>query len=211
MNRKFIEALLLIGPNCPYCATMMQLFNEIIKQGQLGKLEIINIEVQPELAVDLGVRSVPWLRIGGFEFEGILDQAEIVHWIKQVGETNGMANYFEYLLGKAQLAKALNIINSHPIYLQDLLILVEDTERRIDVRLGVGAVFEELQNSGLLYDLVEKLALLTRNPVASVRADAAHYLSLTQNQQAIPHLQALLHDANAEVRDIAAESIMALQ
>jgi HEAT repeat protein len=43
-----------------------------------------------------------------------------------------------------------------------------------------------------------------------VRADAAHYLGLSGNGDAIPYLQPLLQDEAAEVREIAAESLALL-
>jgi HEAT repeat protein len=44
-----------------------------------------------------------------------------------------------------------------------------------------------------------------------VRHDACHYLSLTRSPQAIPVLQTLLRDSDAEVRATAGESLAALE
>jgi HEAT repeat protein len=51
---------------------------------------------------------------------------------------------------------------------------------------------------------------LTRHADARVRADACHLLSLTQAEAARPWLQADLQDVDEDVREIAAESLLAL-
>jgi HEAT repeat protein len=55
-----------------------------------------------------------------------------------------------------------------------------------------------------------ELGALTRHADARVRADACHLLSLTHAAEARPWLQACLQDADAEVREIAAESLQTL-
>jgi HEAT repeat protein len=59
--------------------------------------------------------------------------------------------------------------------------------------------------------LVDGLGALTRHADARVRADACHLLSLTQAGEAGTWLQACLQDADAEVREIAAESLQTLE
>jgi len=48
---------------------------------------------------------------------------------------------------------------------------------------------------------------LAENGDAKVRADAAHFLSLTQSELSISYLQKLAKDENAEVREIAEEAL----
>jgi HEAT repeat protein len=78
------------------------------------------------------------------------------------------------------------------------------------VKLGVGVVFEEFAGQPALRQLVADLGELTRHEDARVRADASHLLSLTQTAEAQPWLLDRLQDENAEVREIAAESLQAL-
>ena len=62
---------MLLGTHCPYCPTVLKELGELVKSGVIGKLVVVNIEQHPEVARELGVRSVPWVRIGPFELEGL--------------------------------------------------------------------------------------------------------------------------------------------
>ena len=75
------------------------------------------------------------------------------------------------------------------------------------VRLGIGAVLEELSGSGLAETMIADLGALARNGDALTRADACHFLSLIGGQQVAPWLRACLDDEDKEVREIAAEAL----
>ena len=64
------SALILISPGCPHCAQALKGLEELVKEGALARLEIVNIAVDPEPATSRGVRSVPWTQIGPFVLEG---------------------------------------------------------------------------------------------------------------------------------------------
>jgi HEAT repeat protein len=75
------------------------------------------------------------------------------------------------------------------------------------VRLGIGAVLEEFQGDAIAQVMIPGLGELTRHADALTRADACHYLSLIGGEGIVPYLQACLADENAEVREIAAETL----
>ena len=50
---------MLLGTHCPYCPTVLKGLGELVKSGVVGKLEAVNIELHPDIARALGVRSVP--------------------------------------------------------------------------------------------------------------------------------------------------------
>ena len=79
------------------------------------------------------------------------------------------------------------------------------------MRLGIGAVMEDLQGSNTLRDNVDRLAALTHHPDARVRGDACHYLSLTRSTNALPAVRVLLDDADADVREVARDSLAVLE
>jgi HEAT repeat protein len=74
------------------------------------------------------------------------------------------------------------------------------------VKIGIGAMFEELADDGILWQLVPQLADLTEAGDAQTRADACHYLGLTGDPRATEAVKRLLEDENPEVREIAAET-----
>ena len=92
-----------------------------------------------------------------------------------------------------------------------LLPLIADEERRINVRIGVGAILEGLADSTDLSVLIEPLGKLTQHEQISTRVDACHYLSLTGSVKAVPYLEECLQDEHDEVREIARESLAELE
>ena len=70
-------ALMLMGTRCPYCRGVLKSLQSLLAAGDISQLETHNIEENPELARELGVRSVPWVRIGDFELEGLRSEKEL--------------------------------------------------------------------------------------------------------------------------------------
>jgi hypothetical protein len=188
---------------------MLQILAELVKQGRIGRLDVVNLEAHPEVAESLGVRSVPWLKIGLFELAGVRSREELQGWIDKTNRPDGMADYFHDLLREGQLPKVLDIVGQQPEQLAMLLPIVANPEASINVRIGAGVVFEELAGQPAMAALVEPLGELTKHADARVRADACHYLGMTHAEAAKSYLQTCLDDADAEVREIAGESLQA--
>ena len=74
------DALLLKTSSCPHCPIVLKALQALEAEGSIGELTVINIEDQPELADELGVRSVPWTRIGPFELAGLRTEQELRDW-----------------------------------------------------------------------------------------------------------------------------------
>lgn len=203
-------ALLLVSTRCPHCATVLEGLNALVKKGRLARLEVVNISVDPAPARELGVRSAPWFRIGELEFTGAHTPVELRRWADVAGTRAGLAQYLAELLKTGQRERALAFTRDHADRLSALLDLIVDPDADITVRLGADSVIEDFKGSALLHDAVPELARMTKHDEPRVRADACHYLSLTGNNAAIPHLRARLDDSNPDVREIAAESISTL-
>lgn len=75
------------------------------------------------------------------------------------------------------------------------------------VRLGIGAVLEELRGTGAANAMVPVLAGAMRDANPRDRADMAHFLSLIDTPDARQALQAYVDDADPDVRDIAREAL----
>jgi len=207
MNPNRPDALLLITTTCPHCPSVLQSLGKLVKQGVIGRLEVINIMVRPDVATDLGVRSVPWLRLGEFELEGLHTLAELRQWAERSGTRAGLGEYFHELLKGGQLDKVSRQAAHGGTALTALLHLLSDPDTELTVRIGVNAVIEGLERQPVLAEAVPILADLTRHPESHIRGDATHLLSFTHQPAARALLQNLLEDVNADVREIAREGL----
>ena len=205
------DALLLIAPDCPHCPAVLAGLSGLLKEGVIGRLEVVNVVARPEQAAELGVRTVPWTRIGAFELEGVQSPAELRRWAVQTNSLDGMADYFFQMLTTGCRARVEQMARQDPSRLLALVRLMEKPEASMAVRLGIGAVLEELQGSGVAETMIPALGALSRNGDALTRADACHFLSLIGGQQVEPWLRACLEDENKEVREIAAETLEELE
>ena len=201
---------MLLGTHCPHCPSVLGSLAELVKQGVLARLEVVNLEQRPDIGRQLGVRSVPWVRIGPFEFSGLHSKAELQSWAEQAGTEQGMTNYFEQLLTEGEVKRVLEMIARDHALLHALIGLVSDADAKINARIGAGVVMEEYQGRPELLALIPELGELTRHEDARVRSDACHYLSLTHDASVKQYIEPLLDDAHEEVREVAEESLAEL-
>jgi len=205
------DALLLLTTSCPYCPAVLAALNDLVKSGDIGRLEVVNIGTHPEIAKQYGVRTVPWARIGPFELEGLRSPAELKQWVERAGTPEGLAEYFHELLKEGALPKVSAQAARDPAALDALLRLLGDTDTELTVRIGINAVFEGLEGSDTLQRSVPALIALSAHRDAHIRGDAAHLLSLTHNPSVQLHLERLLQDEIADVREIAREGLERLR
>ena len=204
------DALLLISTHCPHCPAMLAALADLVKQGTVGRLEAVNLEQHPEVGQALGVRSVPWLRLGRIELAGVHGQAELTEWAAKADSEEGLADWFHLLLKEGQLPRAQEMIEADPALLAAVLPIVGNVEASLNVRLGAGVLLENFAGTEALRALLPRLGELSQHPDARVRADACHYLGLTGDAAAKPWLEARTTDEDADVREIAAESLQAI-
>lgn len=201
------DALLFITPGCPHCPLVLEGLSQLVKQGLIGSVEVVNVAVRPERAEELGVRTAPWTRIGPFILEGSQSPAELKKWAELAVEKNGASEYLEQLLTGGNLAGAEQFLAENPGLLPAILPLLENPETPIQVRLGIGALFEEQPGSTSLKSLVPELGRLSQHADHRVRSDACHFLGLSRSADAIPYLEQRLDDVHPEVREIADEAL----
>ena len=204
------DALLLISTHCPHCPTVLTALTDMVKQGLIGKLEVVNLEAHPEVAQSLGVRSVPWLKMGLIELAGLRSPTELRDWAAKARTETGIADYFHQLLKEGQMARVLEMLHADPALLAAVLPIVGNVDASLNVRLGAGVLIEEFAHSAALQALVPRLGELSAHADARVRADASHYLGLSGTSAAHGWLEARLNDDDADVREIAAESLAVL-
>jgi thiol-disulfide isomerase/thioredoxin len=208
---QYPEALLLVSPGCQYCRGMHKVLDELADSKKLSKLTVVDISEQPQVAEKLGVRSVPWLRIGGFVLEGAHTPGELNKWIEASKQESGWSDYLDHLLGSGGLALAERVLKENPDKLKALVPLANNPETSMQVRVGIAAIFEDLQNTAEIKELLPDLIEVAKSSDAKVRADACYFLALTGSEDAIAVLQTYVNDENQMVREIAREGIHDLQ
>ncbi len=199
--------LMLMGSRCAYCGPMMQMLTELMKAGKMAELRIVNIENALQLAAELGVRSVPWLQIGPFELAGSRTKQELSLWLERASSFDGVSDYLEEVLAEGNIAYAKKLVERYPQALENVIDLMANPEAKINVRLGIGVIIEEMAESESFKAVIPRLIDYLSDDDARVRGDACHYLSLTRDPAYIPHIEKLLSDESAEVREIAQDSL----
>ena len=201
------SALLLISTSCPHCPSVLQSLSELIKEGKIARLEVVNIELDPQRAQALNVRSVPWLKLGDFELLGLKSKTEIQQWIDKSANTEDMSDYFEELMTSGEISKLQQLVEDEPGHMKTLFSIMANEKSSLSARLGVGVIIEHLEGSELLVNSIDELGEYCKNPVARIRNDACYYLGLSHHQKAEQYLRPLLDDADDEVKETAQEAL----
>ena len=199
--------LMFMGTQCTFCGPMMQMLTEFMKAGRIAELRVVNIEANPELARQYGIRSVPWLQIGPFELAGSRSKQELLLWIERASSFEGLSEYLEEVLSEGKMEYANKLIKRYPQALENVIDLMADPEAKINVRLGVGVIIEDMATSKEFKTVIPRLIEYLSNDDARIRGDACHYLSLTKDVTYVPEIKKLLSDENEEVREIAQDSL----
>jgi hypothetical protein len=199
------DALLLITGGCSHCPAALQALTALLKEGAIGRLQVINVAVHVEEAESRGVQSVPWTKIGPFEVEGVSTPARLRELALGV---NDDAVFDAWLLetlkaGKRQKFEAL--VRQEPQRIHALARLMKNPEASMAIRLGIGAVLEELHGSGFSDPLIPGLAGMLGSDDRLLRADACHFLTLIGGEAIRSHMLACLNDADSEIREMAEE------
>jgi hypothetical protein len=204
------DALLLIAPGCAHCPAVLAALADLVKGGALGRLEVINVAVHPEAARARGIRSVPWVRIGEIELEGSHTPSELALWVRRAGTEEGYGQFLAALLETGRLDRVTALVREAPRRLPALIGLVASLETPMAVRIGVGAVLEELAGDPILGEAVGPLRALLGAPAPQTRADACHYLGLTGDPAVAADVRPLLEDPDPAVREIARDTLASL-
>ena len=202
------QAKLLIAPGCPHCSTMMNILGELLKEGRIGRLVMINIAEQPDAAAKYNVRSVPWLKIGEMEFSGAHSRAELDHAIEMAVSEDGQQRFLFEQLKNGRLDEVIELVQRDRERLPDVIALLHGSEVPMTVQIGVSAILESFADdpsalSGVLPELLE----LSRSENEAMRTDACHFLSLVDDDAARERLQQCIDDSSATVREVARDGL----
>jgi thioredoxin-like negative regulator of GroEL len=202
-----ITATLAIASSCGHCPAVLDAMTRSVKAGELSELRVINIGEDIEFAKQHGIRSVPWFRIGEFVFDGMMPAAQITQWIQRAGDVNGAIQYLDTLLSSSKLQRAKTFVEANKANMSALMNLLGDNETSLNVRIGIGALIEELEGTTHLSSCVAELIALTQHDLAAIRADACHYLGLSHDPKVENTLRAALTDNDNDVREVASDTI----
>ena len=204
------DALLLTAQGCSYCAGMKTILNKLYGEGLLKRFEEVDVAEHPEIAARYGVRSVPWLALGPFHLQGMHSETDIRTWLKRLDTDDATQEYYRQLLLDGDLDQVMAMMGNDPAGLFDLLALAAAPDLDLKLRLGISAVFEAFEGKPELQALSCEFIKLASHDQASVRADAAHYLSLTHDRAVVAVLRTLAADPDREVREVAEDALAEL-
>ena len=108
------RVLFFIATGCQHCPSVLQSLAELIKEGSIAELEVVNLQLSPDRAAELNVRSVPWVKIGPFELVGLRSKSELKQWIDRVNEPQAMADYYGELMTTGEMDKVIELVNKSP-------------------------------------------------------------------------------------------------
>ncbi len=205
------HALLFTAPGCPHCPGVKASLEKLLAEGVITSLEVLSVVDEQARAAELGVRSVPWLQLGEFVLTGAQTPQELRQWAERAADPRGMSGYLEHLLANGELSEAEALLQRQPQHLDALLSLLGTPDTPIQVRLGIGAILESMEDTDTLRTLLPALVRFSANGDHRVRSDACHYLGLTHSKDALPALRIRLEDDHPEVREIAADAIELIQ
>lgn len=201
------DVLLFTTPTCPHCPGVKQSMGILLKERLIASLEVVDLAAHPERAQALSVKSVPWFRIGELKFEGAMSLGELRAWAMRAASASGLKEYFFEMLKSGRRGKVEDMIRADPQRSIALVDLMRDPEASMAIRLGIGAVLEEFQGSVIASPMVPKLGDMLHDPEPRNRADAAHFLSLIGDMQALDILRGCLDHPDPEVREIAYDAL----
>ena len=204
------KALLLISSHCPHCHTLEMLLQDCVANGTIKDLNVINIELSPEMANQYGVRSVPWLQLNEFIFNEALTPTELDSWVEYIKDGSAQSHYIRYLLEHAKLTKAIEWIGQGNTTLAAVIPFLGNPDAKMNVRVGIGAILEHFEASQAIKAIIPELIILLDHSDPTIRTDVCYYLSLTHSKDAVEPLKKMLTDEDQQVREIAKESIESL-
>ncbi|HHQ41756.1 MAG TPA: HEAT repeat domain-containing protein, partial [Chromatiales bacterium] len=135
------EAELYVAPGCPYCPRVRAALERLRADGAIGALRVVDISREPERARALGIRAVPWLRLGPLELQGLHTEGELREWARAAaGDTRALARYAEQELAAGRLEAMTRRAADEPArWVPALLSLLADEETDLKARFGVSA------------------------------------------------------------------------
>lgn len=207
VTTKNTEALLFIAPGCTHCPSVMSHLSTLVKEGKIARLEIINIQLYPELAAAHNVRSVPWLKLSDYILTGSYSLAELRQWTRLSQSEEGLEQYIEQQLSDGELNKIITEIKNYPGWLSAIIKLLKNDDTSMQVRLGIDSIMEAMSGTEALQLQVDALVQISETVHPSRLADIIYYLGLSKSLHAIASIEKFLTHENPDIVDACNDAI----
>lgn len=207
---------LFISTQCPHCTQALEILSTAVKEGSISGLKITNLNTLSNPGQYAHIRSVPFIQVGDFEFTGNLKKSELDAWVQASQNSNFASYYFSTLLMDGQINQVENFIKRKPNYWFELVKLAQDEDTKMQVRIGITAIFESSSNAieGIPQrdEMISSLLKATQTKNHALRVDLIYILSLIftglkNNQKVHGQLKEFmtlaLNDASDEIQEIA--------
>lgn len=199
------DALLLMTAGCPHCPAALQALTALLKEGAIGRLEVVNVAIHTEEAEARGVKSVPWIQIGPYEVEGVSSPGKLRELAKGINNDTVFDAWLLETLKAGHRQKFESLVRREPHRIHALAHLMRNPETSMAIRLGLGAILEELQGSGLTDPLIPALGGMLESQDQLLKADACHFLTLIGGEGVRSFMKQCQNDADPEIREMADE------
>ncbi|VAW92213.1 hypothetical protein MNBD_GAMMA23-252 [hydrothermal vent metagenome] len=182
MSTKKLTIELFVSSHCPHCTQALELLTTAVKHGGISELKIINLNTLSNTNAYPHIRSVPFIQIGDFEFPGELKKTELDGWMLAQKEGNFASYYFASLFLAGQFNQAEHLIKRKPDYWLNIIKLAQNTTTKMQVRIGITALFESLSNEFIktiqVDEMISSLIEATNTSNHAIRVDLVYLLSL---------------------------------
>jgi hypothetical protein len=199
------DALLLMTAGCPHCPAALQSLTLLLKENMIGRLEIVNVAIHTDEAETRGVKSVPWIQIGPYEIEGVSSPGKLRELAKGVNDDAVFDAWLLETLKAGHRQKYESLVRREPHRIHALARLMRNPETSMAIRLGIGAVLEELHGTSLAEPLIPALGEMLESDDKLLKADACHFLTLIGGEGVRHSMQECKNDADPEIREMAEE------
>lgn len=216
-----LDINLFISTQCPHCSQAIELLTKAVKQGTISRLNITNLNSSTIERQYSHIRSVPYIQVQDFEFTGTITNDEINNWA-QAHKDNSFANYYySMLLMDGKLSKVESFIKNKPEDCIKLIYIAKDIDTKMQVRIGVTAVFETIAADIVKMPNIENIiqALITTTDTAqtAIRVDLIYLASLLYAEFKQQHaynitlfnfINSLSNDKSDEVKEIISDVLV---
>ncbi|MCP4076023.1 MAG: hypothetical protein GY744_07555 [Gammaproteobacteria bacterium] len=208
MSQNIIE--LFVMHSCQVCPQMEKIFHQLHQNGAIDELKIIDIGENPEIAQQLNIRSVPYYLINGFAFHGLKTQNELLKLFKH-GQVGKWQEFIKSELSEGQLNEAEKAVIDNPTAREAMMLLLQDIETSLVVRIGLSAIIESVVETGLLNDYESQFIALSSHQDERIAIDAIYYLSLLASRESLLKLKDIAQNGEGNLKQHADEILHELQ